>query len=556
VGFEVGQRVADYEIVSLLGVGGMSRVYGVRNVISHRNEAMKVLLADLSAEPDLAARFAGEIRTLAALDHPNIAQLHTALQVGNELVMMMEFVDGFTLQQLSKRAPLPLEVVVDYLHQVLAALSFAHNRGVVHRDIKPANIMVTPHGIAKLTDFGIAKSKIENELTIPGTTVGSLYYMSPEQARGGCTIDGRSDLYSLGITMYELLAGRRPFEDESYYAILHSQLTVVPRPPIDVNPLLSKSISDLILKALAKDPARRFQNAAAFSDALRQVTGIAPSTPIESGVEAPATAAIPSGCVRNVVAATDKTSRFSTDAHRRWWKTAEALAVLVVFGFGAFGFPRFLKTVATAKTIGHATATQSPSFPVVPHDGNAAPNTEQPTVITPGLIEVPQNDPAPPPDSAEIPADDPVPAPAAVSAPPQAPTTAAFTKQRVRPAGARLSPVGYQPVSLPNPMAEAEEQVRPSLSASTLAEVQQVRNQTMDLDARAAAARIKVKRLKSEREAAGASLSLEVAGAYVRMNAYLSAEKADLDDGDVAAARDHMEKARAEVNGLESLFNR
>jgi serine/threonine protein kinase len=105
VGFEVGQRVADYEIVSLLGVGGMGRVYRVRNVISHRTEAMKVLLADLSAEPDLAARFASEIRTLAGLDHPNIAQLHTALQTGNELVMMMEFVDGLTLQQLAQAGP-------------------------------------------------------------------------------------------------------------------------------------------------------------------------------------------------------------------------------------------------------------------------------------------------------------------------------------------------------------------------------------------------------------------------------------------------------------------
>jgi serine/threonine protein kinase len=165
VGFEVGQRVADYEIVGLLGVGGMGRVYRVRNVISHRTEAMKVLLADLTAEPDLAARFVSEIRTLAGLDHPNIAQLHTALQVGNELVMMMEFVDGLTLQQLAQEGRLSPEKVIDYAHQVLAALSFAHSRGVVHRDIKPANIMVTPQGTVKLTDFGIAKSKAKDELT-------------------------------------------------------------------------------------------------------------------------------------------------------------------------------------------------------------------------------------------------------------------------------------------------------------------------------------------------------------------------------------------------------
>jgi eukaryotic-like serine/threonine-protein kinase len=538
VGFEVGQRVADYEIVSLLGVGGMSRVYGVRNVISHRTEAMKVLLADLNAEPDLAARFAGEIRTLAALDHPNIAQLHTALQVGNELVMMMEFVDGLTLQQLARQAPLPLEQVVDYMHQVLAALSFAHNRGVVHRDVKPANIMITPNGIAKLTDFGIAKSKIQDELTRPGTTVGSLYYMSPEQARGGCTVDGRSDIYSVGITMYELLAGRRPFEDESAYVILHSQLTVVPPPPIEVNPLLPKPVSDLILQALEKDPAKRFQNAAAFSDALRQATGIAATTSIESSPAfASGIAATRAGGAPIVPAAAAETSRFRTAAHRGMWIAAEALAVVVVLVFGALGLPHLLRTVATAKTIGHATA-QSSSFPV------AGINTGHSAPITP---------PAPP----EIPNDDPAPAPAIASAPRQARATSGSSSQRVRLAAPKLARVEYQPSSLPNTMAEGEErQAKPSLSASTLAELQEVRNQTAELDARAAAARVIVKRLKSEQEAAGAGLNQEVAGAYVRMNAYLSAEKTDLEDGDVAAARDHMEKAKHEVNALEGLVNK
>jgi eukaryotic-like serine/threonine-protein kinase len=542
VGFEVGQRVADYEIVSLLGIGGMSRVYGVRNVISHRLEAMKVLLADLSAEPDLAARFAGEIRTLAALDHPNIAQLHTALQVGNELVMIMEFVDGSTLQQLAEQAPLPLEEVVDYMHQVLAALSFAHNRGVVHRDVKPANIMVTPNGIAKLTDFGIAKSKVGDELTRPGTTVGSLNYMSPEQARGGCTIDGRSDLYSVGISMYELLAGHRPFEDESAYVILHSQLTILPRPPIEVNPLLSKPMSDLILKALEKDPAQRFQNAAAFSDALRQVTGIAASTPVESGaVIAPRIAAIAAGGPRMVSAApAARTSRFPTGAHRGLLIGAEALAGLVVIVFSAVGLPHLLKAVVTTKTIGHST-TQSSSLPIAPHDGVAPTKTGQSAALTP-------------PDLTEIPSHNP--APAIASPRPQTRTITVSTKQRTRSSKPKFARVEYQAALLPSSMPETEEQARPSLSASTLAELQEVRNQTAELDARAAAARTSVKRLKSEQEAAGASLSQEVAGAYVRMNAYLSAEKTDLEDGDVAAARDHLDKAKYEVGSLESLLNK
>ena len=571
MGFEVGQRVADYEIVSLLGVGGMSRVYRVRNVISHRVEAMKVLLADLNAEPDMAARFASEIRTLAGLDHPNIAQLHTALQVGNELVMMMEFVDGLTLQQLAKQAPLSLEKTVEYIYQVLAALSFAHHRGVVHRDVKPANIMVTPQGVAKLTDFGIAKSKLQHELTRPGTTVGSLYYMSPEQAVGGRAVDGRSDIYSVGIMMYELLAGCRPFEDESAYVILHSQLTVVPPPPVEVNPLLSKPLSDLILKALEKDPAKRFQTAGAFSKELRRVTGIAPSKPREnSGVSATKTAAVPVVRARVVPAAkAAKTSRFTTSSPRRGlWFAAEAVAVVTVLVFSALGLPHFFRAGATAKTIVHL-ANQSPSLSPVPQNAVAAPKSEQnAAMVVPDelkAVTTPQANPeatslalplkpATPVDA--TPSDDPDPAPAIASAPPQPRATAGSSNPSARPAKVKLARVEYQPASLPNIMPKAEEDTTPSFPAPTVAALQEARNRKAGLDARAAAVRIGVQRLKSQQEAAGHGLSQDVAGAYVRMNAYLSAEKTDLEDGDIASARDHMDKAEYEVNVLEKLFNK
>ena len=268
--FAIGQRVGDYEVVRMLGAGGMGHVYQVRNVISNRIEAMKVLLPDLVAEPDLAARFISEIRMLASFDHPNIAQLHTAFQADNQLVMMMEFVEGTTLEQRAKQGPIPPNDTLNYMQQVLAALSYAHGRGVVHRDIKPANIMVTSHGVVKLMDFGIAKSHTEMDLTRPGTTMGSLYYMSPEQVRGG-TVDARSDIYSVGIMMYELLAGRRPFEADSAYGILQQQCNVAPQPPIAVNQQLPQPLSDLIMCALAKDPANRFQNAQAVANALKQI---------------------------------------------------------------------------------------------------------------------------------------------------------------------------------------------------------------------------------------------------------------------------------------------
>jgi serine/threonine protein kinase len=543
VGFEVGQRVADYEIVGLLGVGGMGRVYRVRNVISHRTEAMKVLLADLTAEPDLAARFVSEIRTLAGLDHPNIAQLHTALQVGNELVMMMEFVDGLTLQQLAQEGSLTPEKVIDYVHQVLGALSFAHSRGVVHRDIKPANIMVTPQGTVKLTDFGIAKSKAKDELTRPGTTVGSLYYMSPEQARGGSAVDGRADIYSVGINMYELLAGRRPFEDESAYVILHDQLNVAPRPPIEFNPLLSKALNDLILKTLEKDPAKRFQTAAAVSDALYEATGIAASTPIKRGpfVAPTGTFSVGRSLPITPIAAT---SRFSIDTHRRSWLAAEVLATLSIPVLIAVGVPHFMKNSGIAKMPVHPIAQSSP-LSAAPHTDLDAAGSRQTEATTSDEPHASTSAPAP--------------VPAITTAQWKAFATAVSSSRHKRLAAPEPSKVKYQPATRPAmaPKAEGDEPTQPAtpMSPSTAAEIQKLRDQKLKLETRAAAVRVNVQRLKSQREAAGEGLSQDVASAYVRMNAYLGAEKSDLDDGDVTAARDHMEKAENEVNTLETLFS-
>src|SRR5579883_988219 len=267
---EVGQRIGDYEVLALLGSGGMGRVYKVRNIISNREEAMKILLPDFASEPELAARFMTEIRTLAGLEHPNIAQLRTAFQFQNQLVMVMEFVEGTTLETLAGQTKIPLDRVIEYSSQVLSALSYAHSKGVTHRDIKPANIMITSHGLVKLMDFGIAKSTNDLQLTRPGTTMGSVYYMSPEQVRGG-TVDARSDIYSFGVTLYEMLTGRRPFQAETAYSVLNAQLTEAPAPPQQINPGLSTELNNIVLRAMVKSPDGRFQTAEEFRAALRNL---------------------------------------------------------------------------------------------------------------------------------------------------------------------------------------------------------------------------------------------------------------------------------------------
>jgi len=268
--YTVGQRLGDYEILGILGAGGMGKVYKVRNTISDRVEAMKILLPDLAGQKDLADRFLREIKVLASLNHPNIAALRTALTLDNQLVMIMEFVDGVTLSSRLHQGAIPPALAVKYIDQVLDALSYAHKQNIIHRDIKPANMMLTPDGSVKLMDFGIARSATDRSLTMTGTTLGSLNYMPPEQVKGD-PADNRSDLYSLGVSLYEMVTGQLPFQADSNYAMMAAHLQEVPKPPIVLRPGIPQALNQIIVMALAKDPGQRFQSADAFRGALKSV---------------------------------------------------------------------------------------------------------------------------------------------------------------------------------------------------------------------------------------------------------------------------------------------
>ena len=266
--FEAGQRIGDYEVVAPLGAGGLGVVYEVQHLISGRREAMKILLPDQSGTPEMVERFRREVQTLATINHVNIAQLHTAFYHQNQLAMVMELVHGETLRDLRARGAVSLTHALAYVAQVLDALAYAHRLGVVHRDIKPSNVMISDGGVVKLLDFGIAVTGIGNDLTRAGYLLGSLNYMSPEQI-GGSKAGPRSDIYSVGVTLYELLTGELPIKGANNYEIMMAHINQVPVPPHEIAPLVPLAISDAVMRALAKDPAQRFATAEDFHSALR-----------------------------------------------------------------------------------------------------------------------------------------------------------------------------------------------------------------------------------------------------------------------------------------------
>lgn len=263
------RALGKYVIIEEIGRGGMGAVYKARDVELDRIVAIKVLSPYLVGEPRLVQRFMREARLAANLDHPNIVTIYDIGGEGSYYFFAMKYLDGQTLKQyVAQRGPLPVNEVVAIVRQLASALDYAHQQNLIHRDIKPGNVIISSDGHAWLTDFGLAKVAENLKLIASGETIGTLEYMAPEQARGDA--EKQSDLYSLGVIVYEMLAGRLPFQGNNQATLLYQHLHDPPPPLHQWNPMIPPEVEQVIMKIMAKDPAERYQSAGEFFQALEE----------------------------------------------------------------------------------------------------------------------------------------------------------------------------------------------------------------------------------------------------------------------------------------------
>jgi serine/threonine protein kinase len=291
-----GQHIGHYKILNLLGAGGMGEVYLAHDTSLGRKIALKLLPSDFTIDDERVRRFQQEARAASALNHPNILTIYEIGRFDNRPFMATEFIEGRTLRQVATGPGLSLNHALEIAVQIAGALAAAHQAGIVHRDIKPENIMLRPDGYVKVLDFGLAKLTeqevstsdtkawtIEQLDTQPGMVLGTAKYMSPEQARG-LKVDGRSDIFSLGVLLYEMVTGRAPFEGDTTSDLIASILKVDPPPLAEHSPDAPNELQSIISKALSKEKEDRYQ---AAGDMLVALRGLRQELELDSRFNAP-----------------------------------------------------------------------------------------------------------------------------------------------------------------------------------------------------------------------------------------------------------------------------
>ncbi|MGB9886254.1 MAG: protein kinase domain-containing protein [Moorellales bacterium] len=313
-----------YRITEPIGSGGMAVVYKGEDILLNRTVTVKILRDQYASDQAFIRRFRQEAQAVARLSHPNIVSIYDVGEEGSYHYLVMEYVPGGTLKDLIRdRAPLPVGEAIGYLLQLLEALEHAHANGIVHCDIKPHNLLVTPAGRIKITDFGLARAATEATITFPGSIVGSVHYLSPEQAKGEpATV--RSDLYSLSVVFFEMLTGRTPFQGETPLAVAMQHLQATPPSPRSFNPDIPPALERIVLKGLAKDPADRYATAAEMRSDLEKVfLGAEEPTRVLPSQVSTATVTLPT--------TQPEEDPVPTRRRLRWW-VAPLLVAIILYG--------------------------------------------------------------------------------------------------------------------------------------------------------------------------------------------------------------------------------
>ncbi len=265
--FQVGDIFGDYVITGILGAGRTGHVYKVEHCLTKRAEVMKILSAEFATDTQIK-RFEREMRVLARLSHPNIAGLHSAIHSEKQMILLMEYVEGETLESMLAVGRLPIDTGIGFIKQLLLALQYAHQQGVVHRDVTPANVIITKESEAKLREFGLSKSFGDSLLTNCGEIMGALPYLAPEQLKGVTQPDRRSDLYSAGAILYEHLTGKKPFGSNRRLAPVLTDSEAEPLPPSQLERRLPAAWDQILRRALDRNPEHRYQSAQEFLEAI------------------------------------------------------------------------------------------------------------------------------------------------------------------------------------------------------------------------------------------------------------------------------------------------